>query len=428
MVNSVIRNSTPPLIYYALKDKGYDPELAGFAAVDLQLNGITFRENASDLQLKTVDFSNPNLIKDDIRKAALAVYQTGTSYFLATIVTSSPEVMERNGRMIAEVMNEQIGKGILGIHFEGPCIDVDCKGAHREEIIAANPPSIELMSRIYEACRSKKDGPSALAMITMSPNYDASPEVIQWLADRKVVVSLGHFRAHSWANIDRALEAGATGLTHVGNAWSKDSNDYGAKRLEHYWMLNDPRTVPMIIADMIHCPAEFVGQTLRATQTQVNVRYDYKRPIIVSDLSPLAGALTGTIVQDIFHGLVHPAEVTMIDGQLRTKDLTGSCHSLGEQAMLLLAAGFSFLSREQILATVKRNPIELLFHNLTSRGWIPDPRHLIRCKELNVMDWQDIIASGDPDEGLDQVVLRHNRMGRAGIELLPMDDWLKAAQ
>lgn len=401
--------------------------LANGASLDLQINGFSFRSRNNEL--KTVDFSNPNLSEDDVREAALAVYLSGTTFFLATIVTSEEETLIRNAKTITSVMLEDIGKGILGIHFEGPSIDVECKGAHKEEIIKTNPPTISFWESIYNAC-NYPDGSknNSMVMVTMSPNYETSAETIRWLTDRKVVVSLGHFRAKDWSLIKKALEAGATGLTHIGNAWSKNPEDYGPKKISYPTLMCKEGIYPMFIGDFIHTDEEFLSeyleQILRTGDAYFNTR---KRAVLVSDLSPLAGAPEGTEGPDIFHGLSTTPIVRLTDGELRTEDLTGSCHTLSHQALKLADARFSFLNPDKIIAMTYKNPFELIIKNLLHREWRPDVNHLRRCRAHDISDWQKLILSKNkPESGSARVKRIHSNWAQNGFSIPSVDAWLES--
>lgn len=392
-------------------------------SLDLQVNGFSFKSQNKDLS--TVDFSNPNLTEEDVRHAALAVYLSGATFFLATIVTSDEETLIHNAKIITKVMQEDIGKGILGIHFEGPSIDTECKGAHKKEIIEANPPTIHFWETIYNACSFPDNiGDNSMVMVTISPNYDTSAETIKWLTNKNVVVSLGHFRAKSWEHIEKALEAGATGLTHIGNAWSIEDCGLSSKYNPYGTLMGRKETVPMFIGDLIHLkPFDFqnyLDQILRTTTYNGRL----KRPVLVSDLSPLAGAPEGTLGPDIFHGLTETPKVELQNGELRTTPLTGSCHTQSQQALKLTSAKFDFFTAVKILASAYNNPFELIAKNLKGRGWKPDINHLRRCFTNDIGAWQRIIITGKADEAKVNLTRIHKDWARSGFSITSLDEWL----
>lgn len=394
---------------------------------DIQANGMSFLTDGSGL--KIIDFSNPRLTEDDVRQVAVSIYASGTPFFLATLVTTEPDVLEKNLKIITAVMKEDVGQGIMGIHLEGPCLDPECKGAHRKDIIENHPPSIELAERLYNACKPDTNLPSALTIFTMSPNYETSAETIRWLTSRKVVVSLGHFRAKDWSLIDKAMEAGAAGLTHFGNAFSREPEDYGAKKLLTTWMLGHERTIPNFVGDRIHTDDEFLRETLSLVARIHAGIADERKPVVVtSDLSPLAGAPLDTVGTEIFHGMVPPPVVEIKDGTLRTKDLSGSCHTLPQQLLelnYLDIAGFK--KPNEIFSMAGSAVYELLRHNILARGWSPNIAHLRRCQYFDIASWQKFISEGDREGGHVHVLNIHEEWAKNGNMVPTVDDWLRAS-
>ena len=101
--------------------------------------------------------------------------------------------------------------GVLGIHIEGPFLDVARKGAHAARFIR-------------EMERGGCGGIAGFAarlpvMLTLAPNR-VTPAMVRRLAQRGVLVSLGHSDA-SYAEARLALDAGARAFTHLYNAMSQ---------------------------------------------------------------------------------------------------------------------------------------------------------------------------------------------------------------
>lgn len=100
---------------------------------------------------------------------------------------------------------------ILGAHLEGPFISPERKGAHRAECMLDPTP---------EALDTLLNHPSTAAVLltlTLAPERDHALEAIRRLADRGVVVSVGHSDATA-AQVWAAADAGATMTTHIFNA------------------------------------------------------------------------------------------------------------------------------------------------------------------------------------------------------------------
>ncbi|MDY5652252.1 MAG: N-acetylglucosamine-6-phosphate deacetylase, partial [Erysipelotrichaceae bacterium] len=100
------------------------------------------------------------------------------------------------------------GAEILGIHFEGPYLDMKYKGAQPEQYIVK--PSVEQFKRYQEAA----DG--LIKVITMATEQDDNFELTEYCAKNGVVVSIGHSAA-TYEQAVMAYAHGATSMTHVYN-------------------------------------------------------------------------------------------------------------------------------------------------------------------------------------------------------------------
>ena len=77
-----------------------------------------------------------------LRNWAKNIVSEGVTAFLATTITQSEEVLTKAVANVAKVMEEGYeGAEILGVHFEGPYLDMKYKGAQPEEHIVK--PTIE---------------------------------------------------------------------------------------------------------------------------------------------------------------------------------------------------------------------------------------------------------------------------------------------
>ncbi|HSJ37141.1 MAG TPA: N-acetylglucosamine-6-phosphate deacetylase [Planococcus sp. (in: firmicutes)] len=142
---------------------------------------------------------------------ATALPAEGTTAFLATTLTHSPERISQAIRHGRTFMNEarQDGAEMLGFHLEGPFIHPDQKGAQGSAYIC-EPSMEQLQSWFGETLADLK-------IITLAPEQDHDFNVIRELAERGVIVSAGHTTA-DYATINAAQAAGLTHLTHFGNA------------------------------------------------------------------------------------------------------------------------------------------------------------------------------------------------------------------
>jgi N-acetylglucosamine-6-phosphate deacetylase len=132
----------------------------------------------------------------------------GVTAFLPTVVTDAPRVLEA-ALAAAREARARI-PGALGIHVEGPFIDLKRKGAHPPEFIR---PMRE------EDAHSLIAKQAGVMVVTLAP-VSVPLERVALLAKAGIVVSLGH----SDASAEEALsvfDAGASAVTHLYNAMSQ---------------------------------------------------------------------------------------------------------------------------------------------------------------------------------------------------------------
>jgi N-acetylglucosamine-6-phosphate deacetylase len=132
----------------------------------------------------------------------------GTTALLPTVITDSINVMQQAADAVAEAI--QAGEpGILGIHFEGPHLSLPKKGVHPQNYIRP-------LSGAELAIYARQD--LGIKLVTVAPE-NVSPAQIRQLTALNVIVSLGHSNADA-ATVQAALDAGASGFTHLYNAMS----------------------------------------------------------------------------------------------------------------------------------------------------------------------------------------------------------------
>ena len=144
-----------------------------------------------------------------LRNWAKNIVSEGVTAFLATTITQSEEVLTKAVANVAKVMEDGYeGAEILGIHFEGPYLDMKYKGAQPEEHIVK--PTIEQLERYQAAAKGN------IRYVTMATETDEDFALTRYLADRGIVVSIGHSAA-TYEQACMAYANGAQCLTHVYN-------------------------------------------------------------------------------------------------------------------------------------------------------------------------------------------------------------------
>jgi N-acetylglucosamine-6-phosphate deacetylase len=162
--------------------------------VDLQVNGGAGRMLA--------DCTTP----DHVLAIAAAQWQTGTAAILPTLVSDTPEAVERVVDLVAAAQARAPG-AILGLHLEGPHLAVP--GAHDPDRLR---PMTRADLKTYAAARARL----GRLLLTIAPEV-VPPAQIAELSEAGITVALGHTDCDH-ARATAAFAAGAVMATHLFNA------------------------------------------------------------------------------------------------------------------------------------------------------------------------------------------------------------------
>lgn len=212
--------------------------------IDLQVNGFA-----------GIDYNDPSSPLDEIARSIDVQRSTGIARLYPTVITGSRAGMQGSLRNLAKARRKlRNGSAFLGFHVEGPWISPldGPRGAHPRQHVRA--PTIDEFDRLQDAAEGW------VRLVTLCPGQDRSCAVIEHMADKGVVVSIGHTSATA-GQIEDAIQAGATMSTHLGNgAHSK------VPRHDNYIVhqLADDRLYAGLIVDGIHLPPAFAKIALRA--------------------------------------------------------------------------------------------------------------------------------------------------------------------
>ena len=133
----------------------------------------------------------------------------GAAYCMPTVATNAYETIFKCIDAVRDYLN-QGGKGVLGLHAEGPWLNPLKKGAHIEELIFS--PTLAQAKELVEY------GKGVLKMITLAPEV-CSMEVIDYLLCQDIVLSAGHSNATYKQSTD-SFNKGIPAATHLFNAMS----------------------------------------------------------------------------------------------------------------------------------------------------------------------------------------------------------------
>ncbi len=134
----------------------------------------------------------------------------GAAYFMPTVATNSDKIMYDAIQAVKDYW-AQGGKGVLGLHLEGPYMNMEKRGAHLKQFIK-NDPSVSEVKKLLEA------GKDVIKIMTLAPEV-VSDDIIKLLQDYGVTVSMGHTNA-TYVQAKSAIDKGIHAATHLFNAMS----------------------------------------------------------------------------------------------------------------------------------------------------------------------------------------------------------------
>lgn len=185
--------------------------------------------------------AEPNL--DSIRTIEDQLLQEGTTGFLICLATNTPDVFNQCISVIKEYRKD--ARNCMGLHLEGPFINPEKRGAHVKEYI--RKASLDEIKQLLDF------GDGTIKMMTLAPELQ-DDEVIQYLLDQNVVVSLGHSSA-TFEQATAAYDKGIPTTTHLFNAMS--ALQHRAPGIPAA-VFNHPTAMASIIADGLHVDFEVV--------------------------------------------------------------------------------------------------------------------------------------------------------------------------
>jgi N-acetylglucosamine-6-phosphate deacetylase len=133
----------------------------------------------------------------------------GTVLFQPTIATNTSRVIKESIDAVREYKLLK-GRGVHGLHIEGPWINSDKRGAHIKELVHA--PAANEVKDLMEY------GKGVVTMVTLAPEV-CSQEIVDIIRSYGVVVSAGHSDAN-FTTATQSFEGGISAVTHLFNAMS----------------------------------------------------------------------------------------------------------------------------------------------------------------------------------------------------------------
>ena len=213
----------------------------------------------------------------DLDRLALGLSGRGISGFLPTLVPQPLGEMATTVARLSVWMRSRRtddGRGAmpLGIHFEGPFVSAArCGALHPSSFLDRSDP------RTLDAFFEALGDPPGRSMTTLAPEIPGGIAAVRAFKKRSFFISLGHTEADA-STLDEALRAGASHMTHFGNAMKplhhRDVGPIG-------WGLATDGVTVDVVADLHHLAPEMLRLVLKVKGSS--------RVALISDAMPAAG-------------------------------------------------------------------------------------------------------------------------------------------
>lgn len=148
---------------------------------------------------------------DGLRRVSVFLASQGVTSWLPTFVPAPDADYQRGINAVDDLLAEPRGARALGVHYEGPFVNLaQCGALRTKHFKTYDAPAV------LDALPTLRT-PGARHMTTLAPEIAGGLELIKELRRRDWIVSIGHTRA-SVEELDRAFEMGARHMTHFMNA------------------------------------------------------------------------------------------------------------------------------------------------------------------------------------------------------------------
>ena len=261
--------------------------------VDIQvvdLMGFNIAPSFMDIQIYGGGGSlfNSKTTEETIRKTYLEIRQQGTTHFQITL---SSVLLDKMLEAIEVAKNyiKNGGKGLAGLHLEGPFFSFPKRGAHVAEFI--RKPTNEELKTIIQACKG------LATYMTIAPE-EFTEEQLKILLESDIIIAAGHSSA-TYKQAKNAFQQGIKRVTHLFNAMSqlqgREPGLVGAAYNSEAWASIIPDGIHVDFAS-IQISKKMMGKRLFIITDAVtdDISGDYKFIHAGTHYTDLKGTLSGS--------------------------------------------------------------------------------------------------------------------------------------
>ena len=234
----------------------------------IDLQGLNIAPSFIDIQIYGGGGSlfNSATTEETIRKTYQEIRQSGTTHFQITL-SSTPLAKILEAIDVAKNYLKNGGKGLAGLHLEGPYFSFPKKGAHVAEFI--RKPTDEELKIVIQACLGLP------TYMTIAPEEFTDLQ-LEMLLESDILVAAGHSSA-TYQQAKYSFQKGIKRVTHLFNAMSqlqgREPGLVGATYDSEVWA--------SIIPDGIH--VDFAS--VRVSKNMMNKRLFIITDAVTDDIS-----------------------------------------------------------------------------------------------------------------------------------------------
>lgn len=277
-----------------------------------------------------------------LKNMSLELAHFGTTGFFATLsrLTNDKNELPAAIKTIADVMGQESGARLLGIHLEGPFLSMAKKGAQPTKGII--PIDTAYLNELWQVSKG------TIKSITVAPELDNLEQLAAFCTDNGIIMQAGHTNA-TYEQMQKAFDLGVLHATHFYN---------GMSGLHH----RDPGVVGAIL-DNDAASCEIIGDGHHVHPAALRIvrrcKSEDKIILVTDSLKMTKQNIASTIVD---------GEEICLNGAFYKKEsgtLVGADISMADGVKNLTAFGFPLKSA---LMTATANPAKLF--NLKGHGFI----------------------------------------------------------
>jgi N-acetylglucosamine-6-phosphate deacetylase len=243
-----------------------------------------------------ITFGVADTLAEDLRGYSEWVVKNGVTGFLTSILAPDAEQLTEIIKQYVALFDEELpGAEALGIHLEGPFLNVEKKGAQNPDWL--HDPSTEEAKAYLEA------GKGWIRQMTMAPELPGADDVASLFRRAGVVLAV----AHSIAGYETGREAFEGNWTHVTHTFNAQVGLHHRNPGLIGAILSSDGITAELIADLVHvhpCAMEVLVKCLGTD-----------RVVLITD------AMSGAGLPDGHYALLDQ-DVTVKDGTATLKDGT----------------------------------------------------------------------------------------------------------